>query len=87
MTQFGQYFNPSKFMDKNIVVKMLLHSGDEVIYPVPLKKNQKRVQSIQSTYNNVYFAGWQANYTFLSIAESIQQASKVAGQIKHFVHN
>lgn len=87
MTQFGQYFNPSKFMDKNIVVKMLLHSGDEVVYPVPLKKNQKRVQSIQSTYNNVYFAGWQANYTFLSIAESIQQASKVAGRIKHFVHN
>lgn len=86
MTQFGKYFSPQKYSDKNIIVKEILHKGDEEAYPIPKLENYEKVKNIKNKYNNVFYAGWQTSLKFSSIADSISEAANIASKIKHLKH-
>jgi UDP-galactopyranose mutase len=85
MTQFGKFFTPEKNHNKNIVVKEYPFYGDEEVYPIPSTKNYKKVKNIKNKYN-IYYCGWQVEYSFSQIAESIDKAFKKASEIKHKEH-
>lgn len=82
MTQFGKFFSPDKNHGKNIVIKEIAQDGDEETYPVPTQKNINLIRNIKNKYP-IYYAGWQTEYSSLSIAESIRSAMKTASEIKH----
>ena len=85
VTQFGKFFSPSKNHNKNIVVKEYPFDGTEEVYPIPSTENYKKVKFIKNKHK-VYYCGWQTEYSFSQIAESIEKAFKKASEIKHREH-
>lgn len=89
MTQYGKLFSPYKQVEeKTIIVKEFsrFNSG-EFAHPIPKKEfiNQHSsiLSKIREKFQHIYFCGPLATYSHMSMAESIDMAHKVAGEIKH----
>lgn len=90
MSQFGKLFPPRYQIDqKNIIVKDFteLSRKGEPAYPVITRNNLYKynniVNQIQKEYKHIYLCGPLAKYRHMSMAESIEDAHRVAGEIKH----
>jgi len=77
INQFGKFYNG----EKNVVVKQY-PKGEDLVYPIPRKKNIKMYNSIVKEFNNVYFAGRFGSYNMLDIADIVRQTNQIAAQIK-----
>lgn len=86
INQYGKLY---KAIDgKNIIVKETTHlNSGEYAYPVItcdiLNKYSLKVNYISRYYKSIYFCGSLATYKHMTMAETIEEAHKVAGEIKH----
>lgn len=85
ISQYGKLYNT---IDKNIIIKETTHlNGGEYAYPVItydiLDKYTSLVNNIIRYYKHIYFCGPLATYKHMSMAEVIEEAHRVAGEIKH----
>ncbi len=89
MTQYGKLFNPqNQVEEKNIIVKEFTHLNKaEEAYPIitsnNLNINSNNVKNIKQHYKHTYICGPIATYKHMSMAEAIENAHYVAGEVKH----
>lgn len=87
MTQYGKLFNPRYHVEeKNIIVKEFLKVNvGEPAYPVMTRENIEKYNQLVNQYQNrhIYYCGPLATYKHMSMAESIEDAHRLAGEIKH----
>lgn len=85
ISQYGKLYNT---IDKNIIIKETTHlNSGEYAYPVItydiLHKYSLNVNYITRYYKSIYFCGPMATYKHMTMAEIIDEAHRVAGEIKH----
>jgi UDP-galactopyranose mutase len=88
MSQYGKLFNPENQVDgKNIIVKEYtsINSGEDA-YPIITKKNISAYKAyINTIRSGIHLCGPLAEYRHMSMADSIESAHRLAGELKHKV--
>lgn len=84
MTQFGKMFPNRLYENKNIIVRETTSIDGEETYITPDSKSISIHKSLEKNLpENIFTTGWQASYSYKNIAQSIDDASRVASLIKH----
>jgi UDP-galactopyranose mutase len=89
MSQYGKLFSPQlQVGKKNIIVKDFpqLHNGESanpVITKENLHEHNNIINFIKQYHKHTYLCGPLATYKHMSMAESIEDAHRLAGEIKH----
>jgi UDP-galactopyranose mutase len=85
ISQYGKLYNT---INENIIVKETTHlNKGEYTYPVITSDNlgiyASNVDNILHHYKHIYFCGSLATYKHMTMVETIEEAHKVSGEIKH----
>lgn len=89
MTQYGKLFDPKLHVEeKNIIVKDFTEiNKGELAYPIITRDNLYKynniVNHIKQDCKHIYLCGPLATYKHMSMAESMEDAHRIAGEIKH----
>jgi len=85
ISQYGKLYNT---INRNIIIKETTHlNRGEYAHPIITSDNisiyTSIVHNILHYYKHIYFCGPEATYKYMTMAEIIEEARNIAGEIKH----